>query len=78
MDKRTLLVEGMMSILVLLPSTGNTTPKFITPTPSNIKKVTPINNHESFVEVGLTMRDVANNQLKNLSGIQQRHLKALM
>lgn len=78
MSKFTVFIEGMMSILCLLPSTGHTSPNFVKPARIDIKEVHQVNSHEAWVEVGLVTKEVARKQVDKLPYHKQTKLKALL
>lgn len=78
MSKLSPFLEGVMSVLVLMPSLTHASPKYIAEEKLEIKKVTELSSHEPWIEVGLHMRSVAGSNIKGLNESQQHQLEPLL
>ena len=78
MSKLSPFLEGVMSVLVLMPSLTHASPKYIEEEKLEIKKVTALSTHEPWIEVGLNMRSVADSNIEGLNENQKHRLESLL
>lgn len=78
MSKLSPFLEGIMSVLVLMPSLTHASPKYIEEEKLEIKKVTALSSHEPWIEVGINMRSVAKSNLEGLNESQKQKLEPLL
>lgn len=78
MSKLSPFLEGVMSVLVLMPSLTHASPKYIEEEKLEIKKITALSTHEPWIEVGLNMRSVASANIEGLNENQKHKLEPLL
>lgn len=78
MSKLSPFLEGIMSVLVLMPSLTHASPKYIEEEKLEIKKITALSSHEPWIEVGINMRSVANSSIESLSEEKKYKLEPLL
>lgn len=78
MTKLSPFLEGVMSVLVMMPSLTHASPKYIEEEELKIKKISALSSHEPWIEVGMSMRHVASSNLENLNEKQKQKLEPLL
>lgn len=78
MSKLSPFLEGVMSVLVMMPSLTHASPKYIEEEKLEIKKINDLSSYEPWVEIGMNMRSVANSEVNNLEPKQKQKLEPLL
>lgn len=78
MSKLSPFLEGVMSVLVMMPSLTHASPKYIEEEKIEVKKITALSSHGPWIEIGMNMRSVANSSIISLEPKQKQKLEPLL
>ena len=67
MSKLSPFIEGFMSAMVMLPTTSHAKTRYIEPINAGLSKVADVESYDPFIEIGLTMRQVGEQELDKLT-----------